>query len=125
MSSESCLVGVAKSKRLRGRALSSSATASSWASVTVEKSNPFGKYCLSTSWAGAHPRGMKMGMGVEGRRRRGVRRRACSGRSVALSMTWELRYPDLCFEHAEQTLDPQAPLHGVAVGKQEVGRDGA
>ena len=24
--------------------------------------------------------------------------------SVALSMTWELRYPDLCLEHAEQTL---------------------
>src|SRR3954451_20468116 len=44
---------------------------------------------------------------------RGVRRRACSGRSVALSMTWELRYPDLCFEHAEQTLDRQAPLRGV------------
>src|SRR4051794_22432993 len=47
MSAESCSVGVAKSKRLRGRALSSSATASSSASVTVEKSNPFGKYCLS------------------------------------------------------------------------------
>jgi len=27
---------------------------------------------------------------------RGVRRRVCSGRSVVLSMTWELRYPDLC-----------------------------
>jgi hypothetical protein len=40
--------------------------------------------------------------------------------SVALSMTWELRYPDLCFEHAEQTLDPQAPLRGDRVSDVEV-----
>src|SRR3954469_24025233 len=52
---------------------------------------------------------------------RGVRRRACSGRSVALSMTWELRYPDLCLEHAEQTLDRQAPLRGDRVSAEEVG----
>jgi hypothetical protein len=40
---------------------------------------------------------------------------------VALSMTRELRYPDLCFEHAEQTLDLQAPLRGalVVVGRRE------
>jgi len=36
-------------------------------------------------------------------------------------MTWELRYPDLCFEHAEQTLDPQAPLRGTFVSDEEVG----
>ena len=62
-----------------------------------------------------------MVVAVEGRGRRGVRRRACSGRSVALSMTWELRYPDLCLEHAEQTLDPQAPLRGMFVSDEEVG----
>jgi hypothetical protein len=33
--------------------------------------------------------------------------------AIALSMTRELRYPDLCLEHAEQTLDFQAPLHGA------------
>jgi hypothetical protein len=36
-------------------------------------------------------------------------------------MTWELRYPDLCLEHAEQTLDPQAPLRGMFVSDEEVG----
>ena len=40
--------------------------------------------------------------------------------SVALSMTLELRYPDLCFEHAEQTLDQQAPLRGDRVVDLEV-----
>ena len=30
-------------------------------------------------------------------------------------MTRELRYPDLCREHAEQTLEAQAPLHGASV----------
>ena len=62
-----------------------------------------------------------MVVGVEGGGRRGVRRRACSGRSVALSMTWELRYPDLCLDHAEQTLDPQAPLRGMCVSDAEGG----
>jgi hypothetical protein len=33
-------------------------------------------------------------------------------------MTWELRYPDLCFEHAEQTLDRQAPLRGGRVSEE-------
>jgi hypothetical protein len=41
--------------------------------------------------------------------------------SVALSMRGELRYPDLCREHDEQTLDSQAPLHGDRV--REVGGD--
>jgi hypothetical protein len=59
--------------------------------------------------------------GVERPLCRGVRRRACSpADSVALSMTWELRYPDRCFEHAEQTLDPQAPLRGDRVSDVEV-----
>src|SRR5215207_2750427 len=44
-SSERRSVGLANSRRLRGRWLSWSATASSSASVTVEKSKPFGKYC--------------------------------------------------------------------------------
>jgi len=69
----------------------------------------------------AHPRAMKILRGAGPARRtlcgrRGVGRRACSDRmGFALSMTRELRYPDLCPEHAEQTLDFQASRHGGPV----------
>ena len=35
-------------------------------------------------------------------------------------MTRELRYPDLCHEHAEQTLEFQAPLHGACYRGREL-----
>jgi hypothetical protein len=47
--SDSCSLDDAKSKRMRGRSLSPSATASRSVSVTVEKSKPLANYCLRSA----------------------------------------------------------------------------